>query len=1064
MTEREPTRGLRFDAWHLLRFVAAAAVAAALFVSSFSHVTYEVYGDPSQYFHELDLLRHDYLGTNLQALHAGDGSIQHIRLRTEGGFASLLWLCRSINLKLPFWINGVSNALLLLGLLFLVRQSLRDSRWGLLAGLVFLAAVFSNSQLAPRVWAMSRLYRDTPAHLLAVAGFLCAGFGTRREKRGLWIFLSGACIGLSAWFRMPDILFAAPVALLLILCRPWKHPLQSAQDLSLLGLGLAVGLLPLVLQTVLEGKALTQAGQIERMSMVKPGAGPRFHILNIPAVFPEALQALSDTFPKDRLTVLAALAGVAVLFSFRRAVPLLAASAAFLLFYACYTKIVPRYILPSFLFLAAVAAVGVIAPLDFLARRRTSDRRVEFLLTALVLAVGGLDLHLVLRSAGDLDAAEQVWQNASGVGQWVNGAPDRNTFITSDQNLKAWIRYFGKTPKKVLGWTWPETDEQAHAEMEPYLAAGQGVYFVNVAVNGVDRPSWWKDGILNHFDLGAAEGDLPYIEEGETVLFYPVTPRARLESTVPVAPPAGPTRLLYLPARALSGTNRWQTVELAWGGSTSSATAVIQAGPNVLSVSCDIPATGGAVVVRSASPLPSFVEAHAVDEAPWTIDFTRYDEVYSHSKWLDGENLSWRGFRLWERDWGGYDDEHKSRPEFALTRGGSIRLPACDADLRVRLYAAAILDKEQDLDEESAARLFNDLRWTVGGEPVTHFFVAGDPYSDGKYSLCELVAEAVVPASLLTANRGPDLALDWPADVPVTDIFLRHVQFAPAEPLPAPPASEPKKAEDALAWPLEHTPAWKERPVELIDDPSFSFAEPEASVRVDPDGANQFVMLSWYDRAGSRGAKRSLSVGCGDRRIARFGLDPGLEQGRVLVPVPRDPACRHLDVRFDAPARKGEGRVIFHAQTLKAVDGLICRQLSMDPDDPFACFLKDFWTERHYPDDRYYRWTTGDSSIHFPVIGKPHDTLIGLRVEGPPAAASPLRLDVMLNNQQVFATKIANEVGQTIELRVPSAHLRRGSNVLKLKSGTWRPSKVGLSDDDRTLGFKLMGVSWSVEP
>ena len=98
MTDREPTRGLRFDAWHLLRFVAAAAVAIALFVASFSHVTYEVYGDPSVYFSQLDLLRHGGVRT-IGPAPDGEEDASAAGLRTEGGFAALLWLCRSIHLR-----------------------------------------------------------------------------------------------------------------------------------------------------------------------------------------------------------------------------------------------------------------------------------------------------------------------------------------------------------------------------------------------------------------------------------------------------------------------------------------------------------------------------------------------------------------------------------------------------------------------------------------------------------------------------------------------------------------------------------------------------------------------------------------------------------------------------------------------------------------------------------------------------------------------------------------------------------------------------------------------------
>lgn len=1064
MTEREPSRGLRFDAWHLLRFVAAAAVAMSLFVASFSHISYELYGDPSIYFHQLNVLRGGHLETVGPAPDAGDDGDAPVRMKTEGGFAMLLWLCRSVHLRLPFCVNGAANALFLLGLFLLVRQSLRDHRWGLFAALVFIATVFSNPTLSSDVWAMSRLYRDTSAHLLGVAGFLAAGFAVGRERRGRWLFLAGLAIGLAAWFRIPDILFAVPAGVLALLHRPWGERRRALRDLAVLALGVGAGLLPLVAQTLIEGRGFAGAGQIATMTTAAPGAVPRLRPGNLPRVLPAALQAIRNVFPKDRLAVFAVLAAASLIFALRRATALLAAPAAFLLFYACYVKIIPRYLLPVFLFMAAVAAVGLVAPMGFLTRKHPGARRVDVVLTILVLAAGGLDLHLVLRSAGDFAAAERVWRSAVGVGRWVNEAPGRDVFITSDQNLGAWLTYFGESRKVVAGWAWYGSDEEARAALEPPLAGGQGAYFVNVALNGVERMSWWKDGLLNHFDLGPPAAVLPYREAGETVVCYPVRARACRDAQVPLAPTAGPTRWLYLPARGLSGTNRWQEAEISCPGLATPVRTRIQAGPNLLDIPCDVPPTGGAVTVRSASPLPSFLEARANGEGLWTIDFTRYDEAYTHARWVEGEYMNWRGFRKWERDWGGYGEGYRSRPEVALPRGSSIRLPAAAADLRVRVFGAALLDRDRAPGDEEIPPLMGRIRLEAGGAALASRFTAGDPFRDGAHRFCEFVEEGVVPAAHLRENLAPDLVVRWPEDLPVKDVVLRHVQIGPAAPtaLAAQPSIE--RAAEGFSWTLPQPPAWRERPSELKNDPTFAFTEPDARVPLTAEGTNVCVMLSWHDPKTAGSSRRTLTVGCGGRTLARFPLEARAGHGRVLVPIPPGTACDHLEVRFEAPEREGEARCVFRGQTLWPEGGLVCQQLSMDPEDPFACFLRDFWTEAHYEKENYYRWTTGDSAIAFPILGVPQDTQIGLRVEGPPAAAGAVRLDVMLNNLQVFATRIANEVGQTIQLRVPARHLKPGLNVLRLKSGTWRPSQIGLSDDDRPLGFKLMGVSWSVGP
>ncbi len=701
MTERSSGGGIL--ARRLLFAAAVAAVLGSMAWAGLSRCPYTAYGDSSVALHNAQRIREGYLRHNVSAL------LQRLRgqpatprqLSIEGGLPVVLAAVGFFGRRLPFLVNGLVVPLMLAAVMVLVWALDGDRRRGRLAALFALLFIALSPSLMDSVGQLCKPLRDAPAHALGFAGLAAAALA-HQTGRSIGLFLGGALIGLSAWFRLPNGAFIVPAALFAI-SRPGLVLKERGRVSLVLAAGFGIGLLPLLAQAALEGQSLPNVGQTEILLLrtdkanlaLKASIRRGLHPLNFRHLFLPVTRAALWQLPLW-LRALLPVALAVGLMRWRRCALLLAGiSLTFLGLYGCYDKVVIRYLVVAVLPLAALSGVFVARVFHSLLGLAHDNKRARVvhaaMLTALVASLTGLFFRQAGRQWAEND---RTWQDALRFGRWCAGQPDGTRILSNDLTLATWMEAVSDGRVKRARWAWRHGGRLRHMPKAFKPESPPHLFALLSAPDGAERASWWLEDLQNQFDLTPPVRVMNLPSLGADLFIRRILPRARDKELL--LPPEADR--LFLLARELSVTGRWQRVVATHPDWSVPAVFDLQAGPHVL----ELPATQASqapIHLHSDAPLPSFLICRPLDGTAIVLDFHSYRHFPVLFHCVQDAALHWRGYSLWERDWGGDGNEgHRSTPLFFVRNGSRFRIPRSERSLVVRFTLESGDDQPADLE------------------------------------------------------------------------------------------------------------------------------------------------------------------------------------------------------------------------------------------------------------------------------------------------------------------------------------------------------------------------------
>ena len=731
----------------------------------------------------------EYLRANLQAKGFGQAAAtgEHQRLVVEGGYPFALFLLRRLaGLRAPFLLNALLLPLLLLLAAGFAGRIERPGSRRLLASWSALFLMLFSVPMAHSLWELVGPHRDMLSHVLGVAAVIIAlsPAGSNDAVSARRCLFSGILVGLSAWTRLPAIVLAGPILLCLLVATRREPRFLLRAGMFCAGIGL--GLLPLFLQNWIEGRSWLSVPQDHLLlGDEAPASGPSrrtgWHPLNAPAMIPVALRYVADLFPLW-LHVFGwiGVAGSCVNRATRRRLIIPAAAViAFGAFYSCYDKIVPRYAFSmrfAYVILLAVGWGWILHALVSLFARR--PRMQAVLIRVLAFAVLAQAVRAGHPFWGEWQNIQNDWADARRFQQWAGDAFPRNsTVICSHLGVRMWLSYFSGLENQPWRFR-PDWRARSDTASDARFME-QPLFFVNwTTPDGAEQASWWKDALLNSYDLDAL--DKPFLfSNGRGLLAYRIVPRDTRSRTVDVAAAPKASRWLYVFSRDLGTAERAQAVRLSSPGWPSPVAAKLVPGPNFIEVLPGPQSLASSVTFTSDEPLPALTDAQWVaPKTPPGLTLTDYNLLASHYGLFQNIRVFFRGYPHWFRDRGGYpEEEFRSVPSFLLSNGSSFRLPSFskrDGSLVVRLYGSVTL-----ADAESSLR---QIRYEVSGAtfvPLTILY-SRETDRDGRVAF-DFAHEVELPMESLASDQAETLILHLPESMFETQVVLHRVEFVPED-------------------------------------------------------------------------------------------------------------------------------------------------------------------------------------------------------------------------------------------------------------------------------------------
>lgn len=1049
--ERPPAPG-----W---RVVTALFLAVALLLigrSALSYCPAEIAGDGLIYLKDAHTLRHGYLAANLAALRAGpdEGEHLHRRLVVEGGYAAALAVTGSWHPRLPYLLNGVVLPLLLLASAWLLRKLSSSSTGGWMATACFLLlALTCSGAYAP--WRMTAILRDPLAHLLGLLGLVLTlpARGTDSPSRGI-VFGGGVLIGLAAWTRVPDILFAVPALLGTLWPHGWVRR-KTWKRAAALVLGIAVGLLPLAGQNTLEGKSLRETGQA---SLLIPASSPShedpagthhkgLHVGNLVPNMGKTVHALARALPAWLWVAgWAALAAGLVLRGHRRRTILLVCGLlAFFLFYSCYGRFVPRYHAVTVLFLMMLIACALAAGLEWIFQRapfgRWSDTAARALPAAILVGVAVLATRQHNPAEAERDAR---WRDALRFRSWAATLirPEDAVF-SNHQATRAWLLSLSSLADATMSWRWTAVQSNATAAAQALLAGHRRVFYLATTdEDGQEYDSWWKEDMLNYFDLERSGPALRVAGQQHALLLYELKQPGTRRREVPLEPDPGGARFLYLLARQLPGGARWQTVRITGDPGMTALTARVQSGPNLLELPPGFDRAGAVTLESDQEPLPNISRVHAVGPRLASLHFRDYASWPTHLPLLEGAQLQWSGFPIWQRDWGAFHrQEHMSRPRLLIDRRANLRLPSCPGDLLVRLF----LSHRDGTTPHDPAR---GVRCRIASEVPR---VSGVAFRGRRPYWLQQV---LVPARLLDTERNPALELTWSdggdADSPPE---LMRADFLPISDAMLPPDAWPQQA-----WVL---PREEADPPRALEDPTYRLLSHAAELTLpDPPAGPLLLRLTLHT---PHPADRPQRIHARTERGEEFMIEAPPGASVVILPVTSPPGQPALRLVASSAVEHPEAMTpcSLGDVTLFAAPASGPPPFTPARDDPLWPLATGLWKPEIYTDGNPFCWTRAEACIALPVRHPPTSGRLRLDLGGPPYGAGPRPVRVLLNGVLLDTITVRESGREIYEVPASAEKWREGLNTLVLACETWQPSTVLQSGDSRELGVRIFGLSFA---
>ena len=1056
-------RPLRWVVKHPAR-IAIAVLLMVLAYTCLSRCSFILGGDPTVYIVQTGILRGEYFSQNFQAITGGD--VPHIRLETEGGFLAISYLASLLHETIPFLINALLIPLLLIVLLRIVILAYGPSPSRLVMALGVLLALMLTPSVG-RLVACSLPFRDIAAHLFGFLGIAVIGKAVSRpeEPSPKALMLAAVCVGLAAWCRVPNILFGLPIGVLALL-----HPTGRSdgyviwmQRVGWMGCGLLIGLMPLVAQNLFEGRAFYEAGQIEALvnleaSPTKVSASPKgLHPVYFRHHFPRSFTLSTYTMYSGFGCVLISL-GIVLLArrSWRWAAGLLCGALIFLSFYSCYDKVVGRYLIVVLLFLLPFAGIGLGSLLAWLFRLfpRNYATGLRCFACAVLVAVGASNC-MQLRGKPLVHLLHQ-YRDVQTMGEWArNDLGDQAVVLAIHRGLITWIKYFFRDVG-TAGATWGDhRDESVLSDaVDP---ASPSIYLaLSRLENGGEQPSWYKETLLNRFDLEACPSP-SFITFPEFNLYH-VRRRSTRKRDLEMHVSSQSENVLFLHARALEGFVPMQSLEITSTDWNVGVQANLQPGLNFISLP---EGPRKELTLTSSRPLPSFVQASYVENRPQRIPLSEYTKIPSVQNLFEGGEVVWTGYKHWRRDWGGNPGRrHESPPFWRVTPGTQMRIPLINGKAMVRLYCSLVLfTRDWQVLEET----LDQIRYGVGGDDLDYTSLElGPPYRLGNEQgvAVDVIHEFVLPGDVALSTSGSVGRVEW-KDFTAPELecylFVHRMEVGAPEHAVAQAGQgdRAKRWSDSLQLPsrpstcmkTRTSPAWIDPTLRTLrDSVTLSFPEDEADrtrilycvVNGHPEPAPQVVRPDgsrlFLEEAGGRSPRQT-------RYLSRDLLSE--EEATVRVTMPGD---------SDRPP-------LLMTSGVLPVGSL---HLTMDSQPINDLLLKGFWNPEQ-DGDRFWRWTTRKASVVVPWDQHLGRLRIRIHLKGMLDGGKKIPLTLSMNEQTLLQKDVLpgpGEMWMTVE--VQAQQLRPGLNTLDLECDPWTPKRLFGLADDRELGVYVESIH--VEP
>jgi hypothetical protein len=987
---------------------------------SHCHFNY-THDDPPFYLQDAHKLAHGYFAHNRETWAArGEGpELEFMRMTTEGGFPFLLFFVGKIDARLPFLINVLLWPLAIFMLAGLVRVTVRDSMVGGLAALFFPLLLLLNSQNY-WLWKFCEPYRDPSAHLLAFGGLLLLATAARKHGiTGRHVLLAGGMIGLAGWARIPNVLIAIPAALVIALWR--RSQLKGLLWLwVLLGVGVVLGGLPLLGQSLFEGKGISEIGQMQSLAAGSAAGGelPKLHLFHLPGTLVMAVTRILKDL--SWWIGLLAFAGVVIglLTSWRSTLVICATGLTFLFFYSCYYSVKPRYFFPVHLCIVALAAHTPAWLFLRLSESRRCPARRSAALALLAVVICVVTGSLCVRSTRAWRRLADQWQSALRVEAWLAQEFDlEDVIVTNRRYLKTWVDYFSPGLRTRINWLWSNDDVNVgdkHGRgvvrygwnadfIQPWdqslisldrvasignlLASGRKVYLLLHEWEDKSSPSWWRNDLDLHFDL------VPYrsLRPDSSGVVY---------TAYEIVPPGNPLPL----ERAL----------LAWSGAQ----------------------------LRRNRTLG--------------INFDDYATAPTASRYLEGARLRWRGYQRWQRDCGGDGrPQHRSRAVFEVDTNTTIRLPVTDETLGVQLHMTVYCG-----DAEDREAVEEGIRFRLSNKAVPHARVCREGSSGDRYSC---IYKVMIPASAYVDGRLPRLEVVNLLS-PSTTVRLRRLEFMTQRPARL-VSSSPTELPFVWPAPAEYYLSRYEARGKGPGNPYYRLLDSAVSIElpVAAGTSNAVIKLAVQTEGFPLDSSTALVFGVDGGRAFEHKMSGPTETSILCIP------CRAADqtLRLDIQPRYGVSgnhppAVLLSAEVLSLDDMAVPPAVSASWEDPFGHVLADFWSYENPSDGEYFRWTREQSNCHFPIFGEPVDLRMTMRIEPPYPSVGDRRVQLSINEHPLAPLTAHAAPGGRADLiaDIKHEHLRIGLNTLTIKTEAWRPSDVLGTADHRQLGIHLAGLTW----
>jgi hypothetical protein len=516
-----------------------------------SYCSYVITGDGVVYFNELNIMKYaDYFQLNLGSFFSP--TTRRI-LTTEGGFGFFLYISSFFHNELPFLLPGIFNLLFLVLLAFLSFYMCPKHKGRVLVGIFTLICIFIIRNQAQHILMLSLCLRDSISHFFGLLGLLFTCVGVYKTKKR-YLFFSGFFVGIACWCRVPNLLFVIPIGVFVLCSYKKLGFIFFSRCVSVLLLGVCVGVLPLAAQNVFEGKPFYMAGQMDILllnecNQVNKVKNSSLNVKELTKNSEDSTQSISKISVKPQkglklnnfrsialllynslsyghgkwLTFLLLYCAFIVFFRAPQfCLTFFSASLSFFLFYSCYDKVVARYFVIITIFMCPIVALALFITLNYLINRCKMLKHNNYVYTYL-LCFFSVILFFILKNSINkqynllqqrkayLEYKDVLVNNMNSQDILIPGSTGVNGRMPDSISFGQLMRYF--TGGLVAYWPYSVSGRDMEApisantsvKMISQVLARNGDVFVLEVKNNGGNDDWVIGDIMLNYNLSEVE-------------------------------------------------------------------------------------------------------------------------------------------------------------------------------------------------------------------------------------------------------------------------------------------------------------------------------------------------------------------------------------------------------------------------------------------------------------------------------------------------------------------------------------------------------------------------------